>query len=59
MSIKALTDIRDSITEFYDECEADEYTDIGDAWDLFGTIKDRCEMEMKNIIDTESGEKHD
>lgn len=55
MSIKALTDIRDSIDEFYAECETDEYTDIGDAWDLFGTIKDRCEMEMKNIIDTESG----
>lgn len=51
--LEALQEIRDDIANFNAECEAEEHTDIGDAWTLFGDISDRCERELKNIIDSE------
>lgn len=49
----ALKEIHDDIAAFDKECEADEYTDVGDAWSLFGDISNICERELKNIIDEE------
>jgi hypothetical protein len=49
----ALKEIRDDIAAFNTECEAEEHTDTGDAWDLFGRISNICERELKNIIDIE------
>jgi len=53
---EAFKEIRDDIAAFDKECEADEYTDTGDAWDLFQSIRNICERELKNIIDSEEVE---
>jgi hypothetical protein len=52
--LKALQGIRADIAAFDAECEADAYTDTGAAWDLFASITNICERELKNIIDTEN-----
>ena len=52
----ALKEIKDDIAAFNTECEAEEHTDTGDAWDLFGRISRICERELKNIIDSEQSD---
>ena len=57
MTLQTLTGIANDIENFDAECSAGEHTDSGAVWDLLHSIKDRCEMEMKNIIDIESNGK--
>ena len=44
-----LREFRDETAAFNTECEAREHTDIGDAWDLFGSIHRRCVEALKPL----------
>jgi hypothetical protein len=39
--------ISDKIALFDDKCEAAEYTDIGEVWDLLNCIRFDCDEAMK------------
>lgn len=41
--------ISDKIALFDDKCEADEYTDIGEVWDLLNCIRFDCDEAMQHI----------
>ncbi len=44
--MQLLQDIANDIKRFDKECAADEHTDTGQVWDLFNSIKDRCEQQI-------------
>jgi hypothetical protein len=41
--------ISDKIAVFHDKCEAAEYTDVGEVWDLLNCIRFDCDEAMQHI----------